>query len=80
MCNISSGNCSYWQGLLLVRCSSFKGKIEKKCIRMAITDGKFSSWEVNCQFYGHKLHFTAPLMCRRKTIFATMKPTIYRPK
>ena len=35
--------------------------------------------EVKRRFCGRKLHYTAPLTCRRKTKFPTIKPTVYLP-
>ena len=47
---------------------------------MGITALKFVIGEVNRQFYGLKLRFTAPLTRRRKRKFPTIKPPIYLPK
>ena len=38
---------------------------------------KIIIWVVNRRFHGRKLPFTAPLACRRKKKFPTIKTTIY---
>ena len=41
---------------------------------------KLSFGKVNCQFYVHKFRFKAAHQRSHKTLFATIKPTIYLPK
>ena len=47
---------------------------------MGITASNLSFGEVNRQFYGRKLRFTAPLMRRRKTKFPTCKTVDLSPQ
>ena len=61
---------------------TFKDKNMIKCIRMeTIVLKKMSFGKANRRFCVRELRgFTAPMSRRRKTKFATIKPTIYIPK
>ena len=59
---------------------TLKDKSVEKCIGKGLTLLQIVFWEGKSSVYGRKLRFTAPPTGRRKTKFATIKPTIYLSK